>query len=201
MNRQLRQAGDTLVEVLLAMVILSVIMVGAFTLMTRGATANETALEHTQVRMQLNAQSDMLRYLRDTYVNAKAIDAVATTPAAALWQQLINDSSLVNQTAATQSSTCSPQKAAFYINKTFVDGGGADVAISYKKYNRPNNFVPSTYSQINSDGTSDGLWIEAVSSSTANPSFVDFIIEACWSPLGIGAQQHSSTLVRLYDAR
>lgn len=197
MMRTRLQRGDTLVEVLLAMVILSVIMVGAFTLMTRGSTANETALEHTQVRMQLNAQSDMLRYMRDSYVNAQAIDAVATTPAAAVWQQLINDSSLVNQTVATQSSTCSPQKAAFYMYKNF----GADAAITYKKYNRPTNFVPSTYSQINPDGTSDGLWIEAVSSTTANPSFIDFIVEACWSPLGIGALQHSSTLVRLYDAK
>lgn len=189
-----------MVEVLMAMVILSVIMVGAFTIMARGATANQTALEHTQVRMQLNAQSDMLRYLRDSFVNAKAINAVGTTPAAATWQQLISDSTLVNQNEATQSNTCSPQKSAFYIYKKFGDGA-ADAAIAYKRYERPQNFVPSTYSQINDDGSSDGLWIEAVSSTTANPPFIDFIIEACWSPLGIGAQQHTSTLVRLYDAR
>lgn len=194
------QRGDTLVEVLLAMVILSVIMVGAFTVMARGATANETALEHTQVRMQLNAQSDMLRYLRDSFVNAKAMNAVATTPAAATWQQLVNDSTLVNQNAASQSSTCSPQKSAFYIYKKFGQGAG-DTAITYKRYDRSPNFVPNTYSQINDDGTSDGLWVEAISSTTANPSFIDFIIEACWSPLGVGAQQHASTLVRLYDAR
>jgi prepilin-type N-terminal cleavage/methylation domain-containing protein len=189
------ERGDTLVEVLMAMVILSMIIVGAFTMMSRGLSATQTSVEHTQVRMQLNAQSDMLRYLRDSYVNAKAIGAVSGTPAATKWSALISDPTIVNTTSINYDTTCAPQKKAFYISKQF----SPDTAITYTVYNAGS--IPNTYSQIRPDGVSEGLWIEAVASTNASPSYVDFVIRACWTATGIGGQQRSGTVVRLYDGR
>src|SRR5689334_16699814 len=45
-----KQGGDTLVEVLMAIVIVSVVIVGALTMMSRGLAVAQIALEHSQTR-------------------------------------------------------------------------------------------------------------------------------------------------------
>ena len=62
MLRSIRQqAGDTLIEVLLAMGILSVVIVGGSTLMNFGLRNVQNAVEHTQVRNLIAGQSEILR--------------------------------------------------------------------------------------------------------------------------------------------
>src|SRR3954471_3623107 len=62
------QRGDTLVEVLMAIVVLSMVIVGAITLMARGLSAVQVAVEHTQVRLGMAGQTELLHYLRDAYL-------------------------------------------------------------------------------------------------------------------------------------
>jgi len=63
------QRGDTLVEVLMAIVVLAMVIVGAITVMSRGLKASQLAVERTQVRLEVNSQLEMLRYLRDGYAS------------------------------------------------------------------------------------------------------------------------------------
>src|SRR5262245_19058364 len=80
------QRGDTLVEVLMAIVIISVVIVGAMTMMSRGLAAAQIALEHSQVRLVINSQIEMLRYARDSYVKDK------TSSSALQWQNIVTNS-------------------------------------------------------------------------------------------------------------
>src|SRR5688572_22723676 len=86
-----KQRGDTLVEVLMSLVVLSMVIVGAVTLMNRGLQSAQIALEHSQARQEVNRQLELLRYLRDQYsINAASTDGVT-------WNNIITTSNS-NQT-------------------------------------------------------------------------------------------------------
>lgn len=172
------QRGDTLVEVLMAIVILSVVIVGAMTIMTRGLAAAQVALEHSQVRTSINSQIEMLRFARDTYLKNP------TDPSAVQWTAIITGS---NTNAIAYDATCSVSagKTGFYMTK-----GGAQIT--------RNTYTPSTPSVLATPGT--GMWIESVLSTTGvRPAYVDFVVRACWQGTGSIGQQQTVTAVRLYD--
>lgn len=61
-----RTAGDTLVEVLLSTVVLSIVLAGAYTLSSRATRINQAAFERTQVSNYIQQQAELLRNFRDT---------------------------------------------------------------------------------------------------------------------------------------
>lgn len=178
-----RQRGDTLVEVLLSIVILSMVIVGAMTLMSRGLAAVQVALEHTEVRMHINGQIELLRYLREQYATDN------TTTNATVWRDIVTGS---NTNAAVYDETCgvTPSKngTAFYLT------AASDQV-------QRTAFDPSVQPDTSAE-PGQGLWIEATPSSGApliSPAYVDFVIRACWQASGSLGQQRTVTAVRLYD--
>lgn len=172
------QRGDTLVEVLMAVVIISVIIVGAITMMTRGLAAAQIALEHSQVRMAINSQIEMLRFARDSYVSD------ANDPDALQWSSIISGS---NANAITYDSSCtvSGSKQGFYMTKN-------------SNQVLRNDYTASTPEKAATAGS--GLWVEAVTSQTGvKPAYVDFVVRACWQGSGSAGKQQTVTAVRLYD--
>ena len=175
-----KQKGDTLVEVLMAVVIISVVIIGAITMMNRGLAAAQVALEHSQVRLSINGQIDMLRYTRDRYVETGGTGSVS----AQQWQAIIaaTDQQPINYDS---SCTVSGTKQAFYM--TAVGGS------IYR-----NNYTPAVPTTVATPGT--GLWIESVNSPNGiKPAYTDFVIRACWQASGTSYQQQTVTAVRLYD--
>ena len=61
-----REQGDTIIEVVLAFVIFTMAAVAAITLINSGLATTQRGLEATLVRQQIDAQGELLRYLRDT---------------------------------------------------------------------------------------------------------------------------------------
>lgn len=170
--------GDTLVEVLMAIVIISVVIVGAVTMMTRGLAAAQIALEHSQVRLSINSQVDMLRYARDRYI------AAPTGGSATAWNQVIAGS---NQSSIVYDNNCtvSPSKTGFYMTAP---------AASVVR----NNYTPTQPATIAVPG--QGLWVEGVlSPNTVDPAYIDVVVRACWQGSGGGGQQSVVTATRLYD--
>lgn len=172
-----KQTGDTLVEVLLSIVILGAVIVASITIMNRGLTAAQTSVEHSQVRLVINSQYEMLRKARDDYIkdpasaNGQTWAAIVTAipPSATL---SYNDTCTVNQPGED-----------FYLTQTATQ-------IQRQLYNDTQaTLVPSP---------GQGMWIEAKKSDTALKPFVDFVIRACWTGPGTG-QQRTVTAVRLYD--
>lgn len=172
------QRGDTLVEVLMAIVILSVVIVGAMTMMSRGLAAAQIALEHSQVRMSVNGQIEMLRYARDTFLKSP------TDPSAGQWSAIIAAS---NANAITYDASCNVtgSKTGFYMTKNATQV-------------TRNTYTASTPAAVPTPGT--GMWIETVlSASGVKPAYVDFIVRACWTGSGTTGAQRTVTAVRLYD--
>lgn len=177
------QRGDTLVEVLMAIVVLSIIIVGAITMMTRGLRASQLAVEHTQVRMQINAQTEMLRYLRDSYLSDPSSNAGQR------WNSLFSGTPLyANTTASNYTDTScdvTAGKTGFYLTQS-----AGNVTI--------NEFDPSADPATHAVA-GQGMWIEITRSSGISPAYVDILFKACWAGIGDAAEQRSVTAMRLYD--
>lgn len=177
------QRGDTLVEVLMAIVVLSIVIVGAITMMSRGLKASQIAVEHTQVRMQINSQLEMLRYLRDSYITDPS-----STPGQR-WTSLFGGTpTYANATNSNYNdSACAVTggKTGFYLTQS-----GANVTIN--QFNP--TIQPATYAR-----PGQGLWMEITRSTGISPAYVDILVRACWSGIGDSADQQSVTAIRLYD--
>lgn len=169
--------GDTLVEVIFATAVLSFVLVGALTIMSRGVATAQAAVEVTFVRQAMDAQAELLRYTRDGAINQ-------VSPALEnLWQRTTNTSNTNPQ--ATRFGECQPAAGS---RSFFIDVGGS--GLRRNNYDRKN--LPSTFATAGS-----GLWVEAVKASTDN--YIDFHIRACWDSPSGNVKQTLGTIVRLTD--
>ena len=80
--------GDTLVEVTLAIGILSMIAIAIAAVMTSGTSGAQTALETTLTREEIDTQAEALRYVQTAYAVNK--NDTETNKYAALWKEIIN---------------------------------------------------------------------------------------------------------------
>lgn len=207
MLRGRMQRGDTLIEVLFAFTILSLIVVGAMSIMNQGTLASQRSLETTLVRQEIDSQATTLRFLHDAYVAAYRPDGTydANTPAGQ-WK-LMADSLTATTASAfdTGATTCpTPPSGSFILNGAqakYITGSSALL-------------VPSvTFAQLHYDSTSSellasqGVWIEGIRSAQSadmnaqNARFIDFHIRACWDNPGQGPSMTIGTIVRLYEPR
>lgn len=131
----MRQRGDTIIEVILAVTVFSVVAVGGIGVMNQGVATAQRSLEIGLVRAQIDAQADALRYIHSTYVSslgtvnpgAKDIwDAVASNRAVAGAQDF-KETSDGRRCQLVVSSARAPAKSAsdgrtFAIDIRKVDG-------------------------------------------------------------------------------
>ncbi|MDX1765795.1 MAG: prepilin-type N-terminal cleavage/methylation domain-containing protein [Candidatus Saccharimonadales bacterium] len=61
------ESGDTLVEVLVATVVLTIILAAAYTIANRSTRINQASIERTEVANQLAEQAELLRAIRTNY--------------------------------------------------------------------------------------------------------------------------------------
>lgn len=179
------ERGDTLIEVLLGIVILSMIVVGAITLMGFGIAQAENSVEHSEVRTQIDGQANILLYLRDQYV---AADKVAT-PTSAVWAAIL--ASHVTPVASsasepTQVDTCTHTGSSFYLDQSNPNLPAISTSIG----------SPVTFAK-----SGQGLWIDAYAPYVTPPApqYVDFIIKGCWQPAGNGPEQQEASVIRIYN--
>lgn len=65
--------GDTIIEVILALTIFSLVTVITITMMNLGIANAENALEVTTARNELNAQAEALRFIHSSYISEKTL--------------------------------------------------------------------------------------------------------------------------------
>lgn len=211
--RQRLDRGDTLIEVLFAVTVFSLVVVGALALMNQGTATSQRALEMTLVTQQVDNQTETLRFLHEAYVTNYQ-PGYATSPgltvdgATGQFYEIVH---LTSDAAATQASTFTgldacptPPSGSFVLNThtaTVID--------------EPTIFAPAeTFARLNFDpnnaailANSGGIWIEGIRSpETADPStsrtgFIDFHIRACWDAPGLSKPTTFGTIVRLYEPR
>lgn len=196
--------GDTLIEVLLAITVLSLVIVMAMSLMNQGTTASIRSLQITVVRQEIDNQAEALRYLNTAFVAAYSPEQpLVPGSAAAEYAGIlsrIKDNQKVNEFNGNQPTCTEAPEGSFFMNVR-----------NAKKVDRSNSSmaVAETYSQlVYPDHTpvgvkSEGLWIEAVRSvektAGVDNSYTDFHIRACWYAPGVAMPMNIGTIVRLYD--
>ncbi|HRQ97915.1 MAG TPA: hypothetical protein PK265_01130 [Candidatus Saccharibacteria bacterium] len=211
--RRRRDKGDTLIEVLFAVSVFSLVAVGGISIMNQGSAASQRSLEITLVRQQIDSQAETLRFLNSSYVSAYSTGATypAGTPAGQ-WQQIRDN---IKSSGAKDASSfgvgsgdcpVSPPDGSFIMNTH----GAKFVSLAGDKYT-----PATTYSQVRyiQDGStqvidsSEGLWVEGVLSDTdntdsqGNAGYIDFHIRACWDSPGLSVPMTLGTIVRLYEPR
>jgi type II secretory pathway pseudopilin PulG len=193
------EKGDTIIEVLFAITVFSLLAVGSMAVMNQGTAAAQRSLELTLVRQQIDGQAEALRYLQASYVAAFAssIPYTPTSPAGQ-WVEIVNNAPTGIE--ATPYGTCTPPASAFAIDTQAArvrSGSGFFAA-------------PDTYARVLHDASGGfdkaaGIWVEAVKSpGFSNPTeapYLDFHIRACWDGPGLDAPMTTGTIVRLYEPR
>ena len=203
---RLRQRGDTLIEVLFAFTIFSLIVVGAMSIMNQGTVASQRALETTRVRAQIDAQATTIRFLHDAYV-AKFQAGATYTPDSPAGQWVAMTAGLVNTSASTFGGTtaCSGAPNGSFILNTvsakYISGTTGKLVAA-------DAVADVVYDSSMTELTSaQGIWVEGIRSPAVadvnkqNTRFIDFHIRACWNGPGQGPPITLGTIVRLYEPR
>lgn len=209
-----RQRGDTIIEVLFAITIFSLIAVGGLSLMNQGTALAQQSLEISLVRQQIDAQADALKYINKEYIAEYGQEG----PATALWRHVTSNSvpsADPYDTIATATTCVLPTAARlpFALDIEKIDSGlivnPPTIEADFDPVLRPTN-DPATYAKVRheDDGArAEGIWIQAVPSETrvvdgtTRPGFYDFHIRACWHSPGRSNPVVSGTIVRLYEPR
>lgn len=194
-----RQKGDTIIEVLFATTIFSMIAVGTLSLMHQGTALAQRSLEITLVREQIDIQADALRYLNHAY----AADYGKNGEATEKWNNIILPNA-VSQ-AAPFDDIVRDDKC------TLPIPAQRPFALNVEKLDTANPLLPlvaeaGTYSKIRLDlplPTAEGIWVQAVRSPVVpgQTGFYDFHIRACWQSPGEARPMTIGTIVRLYEPR
>lgn len=183
-----RERGDTIVEAVIAFAIFSAVAVGAMVIMNRGVAIAQRSLEATLVREQIDAQADMLRYLRDN--DQAAWGALATDANVSTNPQPISPNAITctKPTASSRAFFVSGRVNGLPKVNTISSGGG--------------NYVdPATYAQVQhgANPKSSNIWIEMTKSeNSTSVKAYDFRIHACWNSAGGDNPVTLGTIVRLY---
>lgn len=180
--------GDTLVEVLFAVTIFSLVAIGSISIMNQGTMTAQRSLEITLVRSEMDAQAEALRFIHDSHIAApNNLDK---------WSAMLP----LIKTEASGFGSCDMNSISqkFIINtKTLAVKTQGDITFS----------GASTYSQLNykslsdpSQISADGIWIEAVQFGQTGllTKYIDFHIRACWYGPGQSTPMTLGTIVRLY---
>ena len=202
--RRSSQSGDTIIEVLFAITIFSLVAVGGLSLMNQGTGMAQRALEVGFVRQQMDAQADILRYLNSAYIETFDSGGVATD----VWKRVVTDhreEQAQDFDAVSDNKGCHLPEGNYHPFALNPDKL-ADVLDPDESANALSTFIlaPSTsrtvtYAKVEKTGPdAQGIWIEAVQ-KTPNSGFYDFHITACWLSPGQATPVKLGTIVRLYE--
>lgn len=196
------EKGDTMIEVLFAVMIFSAVAVAGLTIMNQGASAAQRSLEVTLVRHEIDAQSEALRLMYD--------DAMAQhgsrerTQATERWEQVLSHRKVAS--AITPWSGLAPGgeciapgsvSGAFIINTH----RGVAEAPSGVWRESASTYARILYTDAGLIGSLEGVWIEAAQHAKTGtiPGYTDFYIRTCWDAIGQNNPVTIGTTVRLYE--
>src|SRR5664279_89500 len=104
-NNQKTDRGDTIIEVLFAVAIFSMIAVGSLSIMNQSLATAQRSLEITLVRQQMDAQAETLRYVNQAYIANFQRGGAAPTGIAAEWSSANNPNSIISKVLNHPAST------------------------------------------------------------------------------------------------
>jgi type II secretory pathway component PulJ len=208
----IKQLGDTIIEVLLAITIFSMLSVGAVMVMNQGNNAAQRALEQTQVKLQIDAQTQMLRAIQQKHFSTSATNPDDD------WSKIIGDDSDAPRASVGADNKCPELNNPIYFALNTRKG---DVTLlkSGNKLKSMNDAAAPTFAQVvyNTDNTATpinealdvlnayGIWIERTKNKDTGAdtqhksTSYTFTVRACWYGPGSDVPMQLQSVVRLYD--
>lgn len=188
----MKNRGDTIIEVMFAFVVFSLVTIGLMSIMNQGIAMAQRSLEITLVRQQIDSQADIVRYVRNT----SSADPTDLWPA-------IKATATTSIDSFNERTECPAEAPAntFFVRPTMT-------GIELQALSGTTNFgKAATYSRFDyADGTGPtpaayGIWLQAVRVETdpGRPQAYDVHIRACWDSVGTAVPITLGTIVRLYD--
>lgn len=199
-----RQRGDTLIEVLFATTVLSMVIVTSLMLMNQGTSAAVRSLQITLVRQEIDSQAEALRFLNSSYISAyhsgyapNLVDGINTPD-----EEYHKIMTAIKARGATSvsafgggSAACQNAPDGSFILNTQSGVYIPKTAVSMKPAEAFSQVVYSASAPV-----AQGIWVEAVRSApSGGSSYTDFHIRACWSAVGTEYPMNLGTIVRLYE--
>jgi competence protein ComGC len=196
-----KDSGETLIEVMLAIAVLAVIVIVSLSTMNLASQNMQNSSERTRVRSDIDSQAEALRWIRDNRPLSFNNAGNST------WQMILG---LARQSGNTDTAAEQCQfkpgnsgPRSFYISLKKNASGelSPTIVANLSTDNGPqltatNVVNPSSFATVGR-----GVWIDAVRSdnnTSGQQAYVDFYIKACWTPLGKGADKSQTlTVVRI----
>lgn len=204
-QRSTAQRGDTIVEVLFAITVFSMVAVASIAIMNSGLAMSQRSLEITAVRQQIDGQAEALRFLHGSYIENYAVGGTYTPNSpAGQYNAILASRTVESATPFNNLSTC-PTAAALR-SKQFVvntQSGRLETAASIPSPAETSAQLIYNQDSARSLKAAEGIWVEAVRSpataANGGVAFMDFHIRACWDAPGQTVPLTLGTIVRLYD--
>lgn len=245
--------GDTLVEVMAAIGVFSMVAISIASTMSMSTANVQTALETTMTRNEIDTQAEALRFIHDAYIAERSIAHDATTASTfkqgkytTLWERItrlaqspdsgLKDFDIVRcQDLYRSTSSINIFNKAFVINTRKLSAANPDTedvvvvastgstvftdAPLYPRLLFAEGGAPGSDLNLFADQShilpsdlyhAEGIFITAIKdagtdnpgsgiSTSANISYYDFYIRACWYGPGENTPLTISTLVRLHE--
>ena len=114
-----KKSGDTLIEVMFAVGIFSLIAIAVVATMNSGTSSIQSTLESTMARNEIDAQAEALRYIHSSYIAEREKTGSGTYTA--IWNNIIshaNDAGVVSSDSVSSCETL--YKGDIYNKKAFI---------------------------------------------------------------------------------
>jgi len=205
--------GDTIVEVMFAVAVFSLVAVGTISIMNLGTSNSLQALQTTAARQAIDAEVAALQLMHDSFVAQYNAASAASDyiGAGATWANQIglnpvaSPGPLVLASATTPTkvigqATCpaAPSKAFVLDPQTTTSYTGATRLKQVSSSTAP--YPQLVYTNTGAFNYALGIWVQAQAHAGIGsaPGYVDFYVNACWpSPSNKNAMT-LGTIVRLY---
>lgn len=189
------EKGDTLIEVLMAVVTLALVVTICYSVMTQGFAQGQVSLERTTTQGMLAGQLSIMRDLFNRHEAASS----SGSPQPAEWTDMLTHVTDIDDVTsdlnnARTACTIGGSKQAFYFKADDVSTPIQPLGFLSAKTKRQATFP--TYG--------DGMWLEGYRvapgpGSDAQPYYI-FFAKACWNAAISNELQSMVTNVRFYEA-
>lgn len=199
LTRVKNERGDTLIEVLFALAVFSLVAVGSLSIMNQGTASAQRALEITLVRQEMDAQAETLRFVNSAYISAYNSGGIYTANSPAdIWHQITTSPNvLAAEPSFSGGAACAVPPNSFILDTHAV------LIKPQSSISLVDNQFPYSQVAYNSTGAflgAKGIWVQAVrGGAQTNSDYIDFHIRACWDSPGQSTPVTLATIVRLYE--
>jgi prepilin-type N-terminal cleavage/methylation domain-containing protein len=168
MNIYNHTRGDTIIEVLLASVILSIVLAGAYSLSSRATRINQAAYERTRASNLVQEQAELLR-------------AAKSSTDISYWTEVI--------------SNTNHQPEPYYDCRAETSDVFPDIAVYDGIFYLEDSLTATSGYKV-SDNLYN-TWVAKSLISDGSDGYVDFYIYTCWEGLGTIGDQVTGAVLRL----